>query len=203
MNVENDSNLSKEKMAVTPDMTVIDINKAIQRVLSAYLDPNVEIRFDLPDPENLPSEPVVSVFLYDIHEDLPLRTGNIRQYDHSSGYFVPGRINICCNYIITYWDSGKNSSHAKGADNQSLLVMNQVLNALLNNRGLVSTPGVMTKIIPPKDELNGLGNFWQALGNKPRLLLNYSVTTSMALNGQQEYAMAIKSNPDLNMQSGV
>jgi hypothetical protein len=193
----------KNKKTATLDMAIININEEIKAMLSDYLSEGVEVRFDLPDPENLPSEPVVSVFLYDIHEDLPLRTSHIRQYDAKKGMFSPGQVNISCNYLITYWDSGKHLSSKGGVDNQSIRVMNQVLNALLNNRELENTPGSLTKVIPPKDELNGLGNFWQALGNKPRLLLNYSVTTPMQLNGRPGRIPAVSQDPVLHTQYGT
>lgn len=193
----------EKKTSAMPDMTVININKEIKAMLTDYLAEEVEVRFDLPDPDNLPAEPVVSVFLYDIHEDLPLRTSNMRHYDAHKGMFTSGQVNISCNYLITYWDSGKNSGGIGNVDNQSIWVMNQVLNALLNNRELGNIPGTVTKVIPPKDELNGLGNFWQALGNKPRLLLNYSVTTPMSLYGRPDRTPTVEHLPELQIQYGV
>ncbi|MEB5890006.1 DUF4255 domain-containing protein [Enterobacter roggenkampii] len=192
-----------KKTLPMPDMTVININKEIKTMLMDYLAEGIDIRFDLPDTDNLPAEPVVSVFLYDIHEDLPLRTSHVRHYDPVKGMFTPDQVNISCNYLITYWDSGKQHAGKGGADNQSIWVMNQVLNALLNNRELKNIPGTVTKVIPPKDELNGLGNFWQALGNKPRLLLNYSVTTPMSLQGRPERTPSIQQPPELTMQPGA
>lgn len=162
--------------------TVIDVNRAIQDALQAYLDAAVSIRFDLPDPENLPADPVVSVFLYDMYEDLSLRAGEARTY--SAGVMLPGRVNVCCNYLITYWDnasSASNDSPAGAPDNQAMRVMNQVLNALINHRSLPSLPGAYTRVIPPRDGLFSLSGFWQSLGNRPRLLLNYSVTVPVTL----------------------
>lgn len=193
----------KSKTPATPDMVIIEINKEIEMVLSDYLSEGIEVRFDLPDSENLPSEPVISVFLYDIHEDLPLRTSNMRHYDPTQRRFTPAQVNISLNYLITYWDSGKHLSSKGGVDNQSLWAMNQVLNALLNNRELRNIPGTVTKVIPPKDELNGLGNFWQALGNKPRLVLNYSITAPMSLNGRAEEIPSVEQEPELKIQYGT
>ena len=163
------------------DMTVIAVNRAVDEALRSYLDPNIDIRFDLPDPANPPPEPIVSVFLYNIFEDLELRLGESRAF--KAGQLHPGKVNVCCYYIITYWDrhdAGTNSAPSGAADNQAMLVMNQVLNALINSRQLASIPGAYARIIPPKDQgLSSLANFWQSLGNKPRLLLNYVVTIVM------------------------
>lgn len=178
--------------------TVIDVNRAIQGALQSYLDAAVSIRFDLPDPENLPADPVVSVFLYDMYEDLSLRAGEARAY--SAGLMLPGRVNVCCNYLITYWDnaaSSSNDSPAGAPDNQAMLVMNQVLNALINHRSLPTLPGAYTRVIPPRDGLFSLSGFWQSLGNRPRLLLNYSVTVPVALTAAQEPVSRVESTSAL------
>ncbi|PXX59080.1 Protein of unknown function [Pseudomonas sp. LAMO17WK12:I10] len=177
------------------NMIVIEVNKALQTALTGYLYSDVTVRFDLPDPENLPPEPVVSVFLYDIYEDLELKMGESRAY--IGGVLQPAKVNVCCNYLITYWDSSQavsNDSPSGAPDNQAMLVMNQVLNALINNRQLPSIPGAYTRVIPPKDEgLFSLGSFWQSLGNRPRLLLNYAVTVPVSLTNKNDVIAAVES----------
>ncbi|WP_455872270.1 Pvc16 family protein [Serratia proteamaculans] len=161
------------------DNAIIDINRAILSALYDYVDDSVEIRFDLPDPDSPPSGPTVSVFLYDIFEDLQLRVAESRQYN--GGVLLPGKVNVCCNYLIMYWDKpATEGSPDKIPNNQATLVMNQVLNALINNRQLTAIPGAFTRVIPPKEELNSLGSFWQSLGNRPRLVLNYAVTVPVS-----------------------
>lgn len=64
--------------------------------------------------------------------------------------------------------------------NQAIVIMNQVLNALINNRQLAAIPGAYTRVIPPREGLNSLGNFWQSLGNRPRLVLNYAATVPVS-----------------------
>lgn len=181
---------------IPSDMIVINLNKALQDALTAYLGVGVTIRFDLPDPDNLPSEPVVSVFLYDMHEDLELRMGESRAYNQETGVLLPARVNICCNYLITYWENvaplGSGSPNS-AYNNQAMLVMNQVLNALINNRQLAGIPGAYTRVLPPKDELFGLGSFWQSLGNKPRLLLNYAATVPVTLTDKNVVIMRVNS----------
>jgi hypothetical protein len=185
---------------VTPDTSVILVNQAINDALRVYLDEGVAIRFDLPDPESLPAEPTISVFMYDIHEDLRLNSKESRQY--REGMLVPGKVNICCNYLITYWgvnQATSNGSPGSGPNNQAIIVMNKVMNALINSRELLGMPGAFTRVMPPKEELNSLGNFWQSLGNKPRLALNYVVTIPVSLNDKQESVPPVKSS-QLNLE---
>lgn len=161
------------------DNAIIDVNRAILVALSEYVDDSVDIRFDLPASDVPPSQPTVSVFLYDISEDLQLRTAESRPYN--GGVLLPGRVNVCCNYLIMYWDKpATEGSPDRLPDNQSTVIMNQVLNALINNRQLKGIPGAFTRVIPPKEELNSLGSFWQSLGNRPRLVLNYAATVPVS-----------------------
>lgn len=166
------------------DNAVIDVNRAILTALQEYVNDHVVIRFDLPEPDVPPSEPTVSVFLYDIYEDLQLRTAESRPYN--GGVLLPGRVNVCCNYLIMYWDKPATEGGPDGGpENQATVIMNQVLNALINNRQLTGIPGAFTRVIPPKEELNSLGNFWQSLGNRPRLVLNYAVTVPVSQTGRR------------------
>jgi hypothetical protein len=77
-------------------------------------------------------------------------------------------------------------------DSTSIKVMNQVINALVNSREIDGMPGAYARVIPPKAELNSLGNFWQSLGNKPRLSLNLSVTVPLMLTDKNETAAGIQ-----------
>ncbi|MBI6549638.1 DUF4255 domain-containing protein [Xenorhabdus lircayensis] len=175
--------------------TIIDVNKAMEEMLEKCLCKKIAIRFDLPELDTVQSDAMVSVFLYDIHEDLQLRTAESRVFNASSGRLLPGWVNIKCNYLITYWESTKPATDASSPDsqhdNQAIKVMSQVLNALINNRQLTGIPGAYTQVVPPKESLNSLGNFWQSLGNRPRLSLNYSVTVPISLTDAEDNATPV------------
>ncbi|MBH3029540.1 DUF4255 domain-containing protein [Serratia marcescens] len=175
---------------------LVDVNNAMEKMLRAYVNEGVAIRFDLPDVDATDSDAAISVFLYDIHEDLQLRTAESRRFNADTKRLSPGWVNVKCNYLITYWepapskDAGNPDSQP---DNQAIKVMSQVLAALINNRQLVDIPGVYTQIMPPKENLNSLGNFWQSLGNRPRLSLNYCVTVPISLSDKGEEVTPVKS----------
>ncbi|NHB91769.1 DUF4255 domain-containing protein [Photorhabdus cinerea] len=173
---------------ISPDNAIVEVNNALNEILSQYLNisgQKIDIRFDLPEMESIPSYPTVSVFLYDIHEDLQLRSAEHRNYHPASSTLLPGWVNINYNYLITYWHSNKPAGDSTNPDsqpnNQAAKVMTCVLNALINNRQLPTIPGAYTRVIPPQENLNSLGNFWQALSNRPRLSLLYSVTAPVKL----------------------
>ncbi|MDQ0430980.1 hypothetical protein ABIC12_002751 [Pantoea agglomerans] len=177
--------------------TLLDVNNAMNKMLRAYVNEDVAIRFDLPDVGAIQSDAAISVFLYDIHEDLQLRTTESRGFNAGSGRLLPGWANVKCNYLITYWESNGPATDAGNPDsqpdNQAIKVMSQVLAALINSRQLDDIPGAYTQVIPPKENLNSLGNFWQSLGNRPRLSLNYCVTVPISLSDKEEKVTPVKS----------
>ncbi|MGX5088819.1 DUF4255 domain-containing protein [Enterobacter sp. UPMP2052] len=177
--------------------TLPDVNNAMNKMLRAYVNEDVAIRFDLPDVNATQSDAAISVFLYDIHEDLQLRTAGSRGFNAGTGRLSPGRANVKCSYLITYWESTGPATDAGNPDsqpdNQAIKVMSQVLSALINNRQLADIPGAYTQVIPPTENLNSLGNFWQALGNRPRLSLNYCVTVPISLSDKGEEMTPVKS----------
>ncbi|OCQ54031.1 hypothetical protein Ppb6_00756 [Photorhabdus australis subsp. thailandensis] len=172
------------KNIIDPNNAIIEVNYALNDILSQYLNTNIDIRFDLPEINSIPSTPTVSIFLYDIHEDLQLRSAESRSYNPTTSSLLPGWVNINYNYLITYWHSNKpgdSDSPDSQPNNQASQVMTAILNALVNNRQLPKIPGAYTRVIPPQENLNSLGNFWQALGNRPRLSLLYSITAPVKL----------------------
>jgi len=177
--------------------TLVDVNNAMETMLRAYVNEAVAIRFDLPDVDATQSDAAISVFLYDIHEDLQLRTAESRGFNAGAGRLFPGWVNVKCNYLITYWESTGPATDASNPDsqpdNQAIQVMSQVLAALINNRQLADIPGAYTQVMPPKENLNSLGNFWQSLGNRPRLSLNYCVTVPIRLSDKGEEVAPVKS----------
>lgn len=181
------------------DKSLLMLNAQIEMTLNTYLPQPVQIRFDMPDKDNPPDCPTLCVFLYDIQEDLELRHGQSRQYVAGTGKLDPRQVNVRCCYLITYWE--RRPETKVGPVSQPMVVMNAVLNALLNAdwdkslRNKLDLPSY-SRVIAPSEHLSGLGNFWQSLGDRPRLCLNFQVTIPIKLGlGQAE-----KEQPVLNAQ---
>lgn len=190
------------------------VNASLGKALEEYLPDTVTVRFDMPDPDDPPADPTISAFLYDIQEDLQLRHGESRQFIPASGKMAPGTVLVRCCYLFTYWDKQKSSSSdgpASGPGSQAMVVMNQVLNALVNNRHFADLPGSYTRVIPPSEQLNSLGNFWQSLGNKPRLCLSFAVTVPLRLTDKtaleyapiREFAAGLENKPALDVEAAA
>src|SRR6266702_644415 len=97
------SNVPKEPSRPS-DEGLLNLNTEIEKALKSYLPADVAIRFDIPERNKPPAVPTVSVFLYDIQEDLELRSGQHLQYSPQDGRFAPGQVNVKCCYLITYWE---------------------------------------------------------------------------------------------------
>lgn len=132
----------------------------------------------------------VSVFLYDVHEDLDVRLGEARGVDEGAGCWRPSRMFLRFSYLITCWrranDEGAmevvenapdGAGPLPGKESPALQLPQIVLDALLRNRTLKEIPGAFCRVLPPSESLDALGQFWQALkGNNPRLCISYAVT---------------------------
>jgi len=179
---------------------IIEVNQALQVILKKYLpDSDLDIRFDLPDVNTKPATPTVSIFLYDVHEDLQLRQSEMPRVNVVNSTLRAGWVNLNCNYLITYWETqeGSGSDPSSKPDNQAAQIMTLMLRALLNNRELEGIAGAYTRIIPPQENLNSLGNFWQALGNRPRLSLMYSITVPILLDNSMPQTLVKTTSSDI------
>jgi len=169
---------------------IVALNVKIRDRLRQYLGDNSEIqlRFDAPDPASPPATPTVHLFLYLIHEDLALRHGEPTRYEPQHNRFQSRRANVRCLYLVTYWDpeSGKGGDAPSAAPNsQTVIVLNRVIKALLSMRGHPDFTQFAVRTIEP-EALNSLGNFWQALGNKPKTIVNFAVTLPVSYSEPEE-----------------
>lgn len=161
------------------DERILRLNEQIQEVLIKYVNIDKDyIHFDMPNKDHPPEAPTLCVFLYDVQEDMKLRQSQPSMTRSTIRQYTPVR---CC-YLLTYWDP---LPQAPGPRSQTMTVMNQVLNALLNlelifNQDSEEGP-VLTRVIEPTEKLSSLGTFWHSLGDKPRLCLNLSVTVPVGL----------------------
>lgn len=171
-------------MKSTKDNThsaIIKLNTALEDVLKVDLGTDVIIRFDLPKLDSPVESPTVSVFLYQLTEDLELREGEPRQYVKADKKYAVANVYLRCSYLITYWDPSDGGESGQGPDSQQMKVISWITGALINNRELPGGGSLFSRLMP-SEHLNSLGNFWQALGNRPRLCLTYDATIRVPLN---------------------
>jgi len=167
-----------------------DLDASLAALLQAELAiRDVAISFVGPDDQFPPSSvrlPAVSFFLYDIRENTQLRTTGFETGRSDGGMLTRTRLpaRVDCSYLITAWPSDSTPDPAQ--DEHRLL--GAVLKVLLRHPRLPPTylrgelvgqePPVPTRIIA-ENRLQSLGEFWQAMGGRPKASLHYGITLSV------------------------
>jgi hypothetical protein len=169
-----------------------DVDSTLRELLKrelAQLNTQLAISFDPPDdqfpPQGVPL-PAIDLFLYDIRENHDLRSNDFSQLRSSDGSAVKQfpLVRVDCSYLITAWPSQSAPNRSEDEHMLLSLVMlallrypqlpDDVLQGSLRNQAL---PLPTTALQP--GHLQSLGEFWQALGGKPKSALNYTVTIAV------------------------
>lgn len=183
-----------------------DLDATIAALLQQdlQLGNNVTIGFEAPDDDFRTSVqgPTINFFLYDIRENYELRSQewhNVRQMDGTiQRHRAPARVN--CSYLITAWS--KNTTPAEAAQEEHMM-LGSVMKVLMRYRELPNTilkgslidqaPPVRAKAVQP-EQIHSLGEFWQAMGGKPKASLNYTLTISVDLYPAEDLGPAVTDN---------
>jgi hypothetical protein len=169
-----------------------DLDRSLEVLLRRELPPGlmgqVTISFAMPDDQFPPSSvslPAIDLFLYDIRENRELRT-NEWQIERNNGTAIKKRApaRVDCSYLITAWASDTSTTPALDEH----LLLGEVMRALLRHPSIPDEvlQGRLQGQDPPlpaaallPDHLQSLGEFWQALGGKPKAAFHYTVTISV------------------------
>ena len=167
-----------------------DLDATLAEMLRAELPlQNVTVSFATPDDQFPPTSvvlPAIVLFLYDIRENYELRANQWELERQQGGAATrrraPARID--CSYLITAWASA--TAPDPPADEHRLL--GEIMRVLLQHRTLPEQylQGELVGQEPPlrarlmtDNLLQSIGEFWQAMGGKPKATLHYAVTTSV------------------------
>lgn len=169
-----------------------DLDRTLAALLARELPPGlveqVTVTFAAPNDQFPPPSvplPAVDLFLYDVRENRDLRRVE-PQVERTNGKVTqtPPPVRVDCSYLVTVWAS--ESSTTPAYDEHRLL--GEVMRVLLRHPTLpqaVLQGALRDQEQPPParalqpGHLQNLGEFWQALGGKPRAALNYTVTLAI------------------------
>jgi hypothetical protein len=169
-----------------------DLDKTLAALLAQQLPTDlaqqVQISFAPPDSSFPPAGvtlPAVDLFLYDVRENTDLRS-NDPAVATSNGRAseTPPAVRVDCSYLVTAWPSDSTPTPAE--DEHRLL--GEVTLVLLANATLpqgVLQGGLQSQELPlptgalQPGRLQSVGEFWQALGGKPKATLSYTVTIAL------------------------
>lgn len=177
-----------------------DLDSTIAELLKRELPPSlvqqVSISFATPDGQFPPAAvtlPAIDLFLYEINENRDLRTFEAETERLVDGRVarVPAPARVDCHYLVTAW--AKTGVQQPEQDEHRLL--GEVMRVLLRHkdlpkealRGSLKTQpfSVRARVSPPSHQ-QSRGDFWQALGGKPKAAFHYTLTIAMDVHEPED-----------------
>jgi hypothetical protein len=167
-----------------------DLDATLAALLDAELAvENVAVSFAAPDDQFPPSGvslPAVAFFLYDVRENQELRPNRWELEREPNGMVTRKRppVRVDCSYLITAWpseaapDPAQDEHRLLGEVMKVLLGHPRIPAAYLRGELVGQDPPMPARIIA-EAQLHSLGEFWQAMGGKPKATLHYAVTVSV------------------------
>jgi len=178
-----------------------DLDKTLAVLLRRELPPalasQVSVSFATPDAKFPPSSvtlPTLNFFLYDVRENWERRSNEWLAERHPDGRGIqrPPPARVDCSYLVTAW--GK-SSPDPAEEEHSLL--GAAMRVLLRHRRIpaeVLQGSLQSQELPVRAAtlqptlLQSLGELWQAMGGRPRAVLNYTVTICIDVQEPEDLA---------------
>lgn len=171
----------------------------LKKSLPQAIADQVQISFATPDDQFPPSSvmlPAIDLFLYDIRENLDLRNNEdlLDYHPDGSATRIPAPARIDFSYLITAWPSesvqipSEDEHHLLGEVMRILVRHKQIPENMLQGELVGQDPSLPVISLQP-GRLQSLGEFWQALGGKPKVALSLQVTLSVAVADAEEVTL--------------
>lgn len=178
-----------------------DLDETLKLLLSNNLKNDVidqrgyKISFEPPSQEIENEGTIINLFLYDIRENVELRS-SVRSWDMpiqaTEGQRVSKRVfastRVDCSYLITVWTNRPQSNRDDSNQVPFLYehqILGEIMQILVRYRYIPSTilQGTLKKQELPvpiislrSGQVQNLGEFWQAMGGKPKASIHCTVT---------------------------
>jgi hypothetical protein len=179
-----------------------DLDATLAALLDAELAvENVAVSFAAPDDQFPPSGvslPAIAFFLYDVRENQELRPNRWELEREPNGMVTRKRppVRVDCSYLMTAWpspsapDPAQDEHRLLGEVLKVLLRYPKIPEAYLRGELVGQEPPLPARIIA-EAQLQSLGEFWQAMGGKPKATLHYAVTLSIDVFEPAEVGRAV------------
>lgn len=159
-----------------------DLDNSLQTLLEiellGALSNPVTIVFDTPDDKFNPTLATVDFFLYDVRENLELRSNEWLLERQANGVMrkKPPLVRVDCSYMVTAWSGDTKSEHSLLSEVMKVLLRHPTLPENVLQGSLAGQKPPLPTSSLQSGRLQSLGEFWQALGGKPKAALHYTVT---------------------------
>jgi len=167
-----------------------DLDRTLEELLRHELPPvlleHVSISFATPDSEFPPAAvtlPAINIFLYDVRENMDLRSNEwfVKRQQDGSATRQLAPVRVDCSYLVTVWPSAAapNPSHDEHrvlGEVLKVFLRHPTIPEVLLQGSLKGQETSLPAITIHASQLQSWGDFWQAIGAKPKVALNYTVT---------------------------
>ena len=187
-----------------------DLDRTLEELLKQELPPalaeQVAISFEAPDDQFPPASvtlPAIDLFLYDVRENRELRTNEwvVERGDLTVTRTRPP-VRVDCSYLISCWasESAPNPAqdeHRLLGEAMTILLRYPILPANVLQGSLLGQELALRAASLHPTLLQSVGEFWQAMGGKPKACLNYTVTISVQPFEGQETPPVLETNTSI------
>ncbi|MFZ2498195.1 Pvc16 family protein [Methanosarcina sp.] len=170
-----------------------DLSQTLKAILEAEppksLD-SIQVLFDRPDDKFNPTQTTVDLFLYDIREDVELRS-NKPTVERQDGKVILHRppLRVACSYLVTAWPVSESGLPVQELPLQEHYLLSHVLSILskyptiqeefLQGSSLEGQQPPLPMITAHTEGFKNPAEFWTAIGNKMRPSFTVTVTISL------------------------
>jgi len=186
-------------------MTMLtDFNATLKQLLvkRVPLDPNeVEISFDCPKREWSAKvlKPTVNLYLFDVRENVTMRTLNYRTVNGTEGRTGRRRppVNVDLSYFMTTWAREVSDEHTLLWRSMTAMMRESELGADILQGTIKQDWPINIMVAQAEGVLRNPGEFWNALDNDLKPAVVYAVTLPVDLNVFHEAPLALSSVTNL------
>jgi len=161
---------------------IADLDRTLKEMLiTKAQDKDLDIRFEAPDDQFAPNLPAVNLFLYDVRENVDLRSNEWQANRDLRGNITqtPPPVRVDCAYLITAWAGDVESEHRLLSEIMRILLQHPSIPKELLQGDLANQSLPLPTVTLQSGHLQSMGEFWQALGGRPKAALHYTVTVSL------------------------
>jgi len=164
---------------------------------------SVSINFDLPVEGGIQQKPAINLFLYDVRENVELRSREwkIQRRDNGTAVKTQPPARIDCSYLITVWvnaDDPQQEHHILSKIMRLLLshtvIPPEMLQGSLCNQEL---PVMLTSM--QSGYLQSPSEFWQVMGGRAKVSLHCTVTIAVPIEKDTgEFPIVLENLPQMS-----
>ncbi len=183
-----------------------DLDKSLQTLLERELSPAVaEICFEAPDSDFAPKSATINCYLYEVHENLELRSNEwIRDFrDDGSASQSRSPVRVDCSYLFTVWAADIETEHRILGDLIKVFSTYKTIPDDVLQQSLQAKTTALPEIILQPTQLDNSAAFWQSLGTKPKPALSYTATISIETHEPEEVVLVKEAVIDLRLEKEI